>query len=271
MSFYWLMLGMLGVMLAMILHSSSSFWGICLMIPSSTILVVVLSTLVLITFGKERVTHSRWFLAVERWLAIALRGIFSLLGLGLMFGGLPLAIATDPTVRQLVCHKIPGQSQLANCYVEMTTRAGWGNYRQDYAEIKQAKVMVVNAKSSSVPGQARQRRNAVVQLHPAFLTDRRGRSQKIEPVIPREEITTNVVTQVNRFLQSPEPSLSVDFMEIGWVQDSDGFGGGSTMPSQSGHRITSLFAVPITFLVGGLFALHHLFRLIGNPKFGDGE
>jgi amino acid transporter len=267
---YCLVLGVVGILFALLLHSVSTFWSILLLVIGASVLAICIVANVGITLEKKRIINSRWFMGMDRWFAISLRGLLCLLGLGVMFGGVPLMIGNYPTARRIACQKIPAQPRLANCYVEMKSLAGWDNYRQDYAAVKQAKVIVINAKSSSVPGQARQRQNVIVQLYPAFLTDRRGYSHKIAPVIPSEDIATSVTTQINEFLQGSEQRLTIDLMALNWAQNVTA-NYSSPLESPQSHLVRGLIILPLAFLAGICIVLHNFFRLIGNPKFGDGE
>jgi hypothetical protein len=192
--------------------------------------------------------NRRWFIAVMRGIAV----VFSLC---LMFGGIPIAIAQYPTVRQFRCDRTVARSRLANCYVELKTLGGLGNYRRDYAQVKQAKILLVNAKRSSKPGGKLRSDPINVELSPVFLVVQTGVSQKSVAVRPYEPTATSVVTQINQFFQGDQSTLSIDIMDVSWDSNSDGFGGGSRYQSQREHIIVSVFMIPMAFCLGCLFLL----------------
>jgi hypothetical protein len=233
-------LGVIGMISALVMHAlpSSMRFNFLLLSGELVILVMFLADL----FNR-------------RWFIVAMRGIAVVFSLLLMFGGLPIAIAQYPTLRQFRCDRTAVRSRLANCYVELKTLGGFGNYRKNYTQVKQAKILIVNAKSSSKPGGKLRSDPINVELSPVFLAVQAGVSQKVETVKPYEPTATSVVTQINQFLQGDQATLSIDIMDVSWDSNSDGFSGGSRYQSQREHIIVSIFMIPMAFCLGALFLL----------------
>jgi hypothetical protein len=113
------------------------------------------------------------------WVAFGTVGIAStwivgkypwLLGVAMMILPLPISISQYPLSHKLICQRTPTQPKLADCHIKLRHLSGWGDYRQDYMAIKQAKVIPVNAVSSSERGGKRKRPEPImVQLYPLFL------------------------------------------------------------------------------------------------------
>jgi hypothetical protein len=250
---YGLALMFTGMMMAVVIQSlPSSMW--------LTFMLVVGGAVVLFGLLNKYVFSRRWFMTAMRGIAV----VFSLI---LMFGGVPIAIAQYPTVRQFRCDRTAGRSRLANCYVELKTLGGFRNYRRDYAQVKQAKILLVNAKSSSKPGGKLRSDPINVELSPVFLVVQTGVSQKLAAVRPYEPTATSVVTQINQFLGGDQSILSIDIMDVSWDSNSDGFGGGSRYQSQREHIIVSIFMIPMAFCLGCLFLL----KIFAVETESDGE
>jgi hypothetical protein len=185
------------------------------------------------------------------WIAFATFGIAStwivgkypwLLGVALIMVPLPIAIAKYPLSHKLICQKTSVSSNLADCQVKLRHLSGWGNYRQDYTAIKQAKVIPVNAISSSERGGKRKRPEPItVQLYPLFLTDRQNQSRKLEEFEYTKATTTPLMNQINQFLLSEQPTLMIDLLE----EDS-----GSKSISQKSYLLFSLFQILMLGAVG---------------------
>jgi hypothetical protein len=232
-------IGVIGIVSALVMHS----------LPSSMRLnsLLLSGELVILVMFLADLFNRRWFIAVMRGIAV----VFSLF---LMFGGLPLAIAQYPTVREFRCDRTALRSRLANCYVELKTLGGFRNYRRDYAQVKQAKILLVNAKSSSKPGGKLRADPINVELSPVFLVVQTGVSQKLETVKPYEPSATNAVMQINGFLQGDQPTLKVDIMDTCWGQEGAA-GSGMTYASQREHVIGSIFIGLMAFASGYAFWL----------------
>jgi hypothetical protein len=185
------------------------------------------------------------------WVAFGTVGIAStwivgkypwLLGVAMMILPLPIAIAQYPLSHKLICQRTPAQSKLADCHIKLLHLSGWGNYRQDYIAIKQAKVIPVNAISSSERGGKRKRPEPItVQLYPLFLTDRQNQSRKLEEFKYAKFTTTQVMNQINQFLAGEQPTFTINLLD----ENS-----GSTRISQQSYVVFSLIQVLMLGAVG---------------------
>jgi hypothetical protein len=94
--------------------------------------------------------------------------------------------------------------------------AGWGQPGINvYPEIRQAKVALVNATSSSQK----------VKLYPVMLITKAGQGLRLAEVSRDSESTSNeIANQINQFLQSTQNKTSIDIRSGGW-SDVYGFHG----------------------------------------------
>jgi hypothetical protein len=81
-------------------------------------------------FGSFGAT-STWIISQYPWL----------LGLAMVLVPLPIAIAKYPLSHKLICQRTSAQSKLADCHVKLRHLSGWGDNRQNYIAITQAKVI----------------------------------------------------------------------------------------------------------------------------------
>jgi hypothetical protein len=166
------------------------------------------------------------------------------IGIAMVVLPLPIAIAQYPTYRHLICERSQVNYQIADCFIELKTLSGWGNHRENYTEIKAAKVLTINAKSSSERGGKRKRSEPItVKLYPSFLVDQSGRNYKLEKIEPYEPTATRLIDRVNQFFEGTQAKLKIDIMEMAYVQSPDG--GGYSLASQKEHVLGSAFQVLI--------------------------
>jgi hypothetical protein len=183
------------------------------------------------------------------WSLVVSKSWFSVvIGVAMVVLPLPIAIAQYPTSRQLVCKKSQVKPPIADCFIELKTLSGWGNYRENHINIKAAKVLTVNAKSSSERGGKNKRSEPlIVKLYPSFLVDRTGKNYKIEKIEPYEPTATIIVDRINQFFEGTQAKLEIDIMDMAYNQSPDG--GGSSLPSRKEHLIHSAFGV---LMISGL-------------------
>jgi hypothetical protein len=189
------------------------------------------------------------YVFTRKWFALVLRALGCLLGLCLMLGGLPVAIAQYPTLRQIECDRIAPRSSLTHCAVVMQTLGGWRNYRKDYANVKRAKTLLVNSKITEY-NDGSPTRTIDVQLFPLFLVDRAGIIERVDTITPYEPTSTTIANQLNQFFQSDQTKISINTMDISWDAKSDDLAGGRMHRSQRGYIGFSAFNVFMAFFGG---------------------
>lgn len=173
-----------------------------------------------------------------------------LLGVAMMIVPSSIAIAKYPLSHKLICQRTPAQSKLADCHIKLRHLSGWGDYRQDYIAIKQAKVIPVNAISSSERGGKRKRPEPItVQLYPLFLTNRQNQSRKLEEFEHSKSTTTQVMNQINQFLTSEQPTFKIDLLDES---------SGSKSISQKNYLLFSLFQILMLGAVGAAVILKNV-------------
>jgi hypothetical protein len=170
-----------------------------------------------------------------------------LFGLALMILPIMGAVAQYPLSHKLICQKTPPQSNLADCYVKLRHISGWGDYRQDYSAIKQAKIIRVNAISSYAQGGKRKRSAPVpVLLYPLFLTDRQNQSRKLEEFGDSESKTAPLMSQINQFLAGKQSTLTINLLD----ETS-----GSTSLTQQQYVLYMLFQILMLGALGAMVIL----------------
>jgi hypothetical protein len=173
-----------------------------------------------------------------------------LLGLALMILPFMGAVAQYPLSHKLICQRTPPQSKSADCYVKLRHISGWGDDRQDYRAVKQAKTIRVNAISSYKQGGKRKRSAPVpVLLYPLFLTDRQNQSRKLEEFGDSESNTTPVMNQINQFLAGEQSRFTINLLDKN---------SGSTNPTQQEYVLYSLFQILMLGGVGAIVVLKSL-------------
>jgi hypothetical protein len=150
--------------------------------------------------------------------------------IGLAFVAASVAIVgADRQSQQLHCQKVA--PQVANCRSEIKTLAGWGGSVEDFADVRSAKVGLVNAPLSDSETSA----VTIVKLYPVFLIDRAGNKSQLEYISQNyEPISTKIADRVNQFLRSAEPKTTIDLSGTGWswnyTESGNISGGQGTMP-----------------------------------------
>jgi methionine synthase II (cobalamin-independent) len=137
----------------------------------------------------------------------------NIFGLALLTGGVA-SFGSYPKSAQLSCQK--AQVHTAICRTEIVTVAGWGKSGiNEYPEIRQAKVALVNARSSSKQ----------MKLYPIMLISKAGHGLWLEEVSRNSESTSNEIAQkINQFLQSTQTKTTIDVRSDAW-SDVYGFHG----------------------------------------------
>jgi hypothetical protein len=160
--------------------------------------------------------------------------------IGLAFVAASVVMAgADRQSQQLHCHKVA--PQVANCRAEIKTLVGWGSRVEDFADVRSAKVTLVNAPlTNSETGS-----ETIVKLYPVFLIDRAGHKSELSSIAQNyEPAATAIADQVNQFIRSAEVKTTIDLSEMGWsfsYTESGNIAGGQTTVPHGAWIFAGLF------------------------------
>jgi hypothetical protein len=152
----------------------------------------------------------------------------NIVGLAFVAAGIVM-VGSDRQSQELHCQKVT--VSVANCQAQVKTLVGWGSSVQDFSDIRQAKVGLVNAPLSDSETSA----VTIVKMYPVFLLDRAGNKSQLENIPQHyEPISTTIAAQVNQFLRSTQRSTTINLSGIGWswnyTESGSISGGQGTVP-----------------------------------------
>jgi hypothetical protein len=134
--------------------------------------------------------------------------------IGLAFVAASVAMAgVDRQSQQLHCQKVA--PQVANCRAEIKTLAGWGGRVEDFADVRSARVALVNATRRSWNKQSgySPEKPTGERYYPVFLVARSGKQSRLV-YSNYEAISNDVADQVNQFLKSGKPTTTIDLSAV---------------------------------------------------------
>jgi hypothetical protein len=178
----------------------------------------------------------------------------NILGITLLTGGIA-SFGSYPKSAQLSCQKV--QVHTAICRTEIDTVAGWGKAGiNEYPEIRQAKVALVKARSSSNQ----------VKLYPIMLISKAGQGLRLEEVSRNSESASNEIAQkINQFLQSTQTKTMIDLRSDAW-SDVYGFHG-QVVGKQNEDSVMACLTGGIVFtLMGSLLLIVPWWKEISSLK-----